>query len=871
MAEALGEALLYLRTDDQGLDRGIANAKGKSEGLGRTFDDTSGKATNLGRAIDGAGASAARFGSEQAKVTAVSGAQRAGMQQLSMQISDVATMYSLGARPMQIFASQIGQITQAVQLASGGTSRFAAIMGSPWTMAISTAAIVLVPLIDNLLDSEDAADKAGRANETLADKLDRTKNSYAEVVAAVREYNAEQKKATETTLQNAGAVAAAAAANLKEALSIRQKLAAQLAADTAAARNSAGQGTGGAAGSFIGGRADVTRALLAENEAEIARLTKDAQEAVGNVAAELAKLDSDSTKRIAFNAEQRRKAVLAEVGTLEQKRAKLAQINREERSALDAAAKERRASNATTSPSASRAASVGDMVALLKSLFGAGTQITSTTGGKHTKGSDHYAGRAIDFIPEGGMGRYSSAEVQKMLEDAGVTIRRNKNGTQQLFGPGRSASKPGDHDDHFHLAWSGSASPEEAQRRAAEAAARAAREAEREARRVERYNRDLAGLQEEARDLQLQLTGTAEERHRLEREGLEIAIAEQRRRIETSTEYTDAEKANLLLALEKKAALERELLENRRKEELARQEMEIAQAMRANERELLQADLRLADSRKDRRAIELRLLDLTYEQERAALEAVIASRDASDAQKRIAEARLALLGRLKAGDREALDREYESPLDRYRRDVADIGNGINDEMERIAVNGLDDLNDRLADVIVNAKSVAGAFKEVANQIIAELARIAIQQAIIGPLLDILGSAFGGGSGGKLSNVVSTPKGSFKNAGMFADGGLIPTGSFGIVGEAGPEPIFATAGGVGVLPNSALRSMSKEWGSGGGTHVTVPINIDATGADPAALGRVQASIDRLRAELPGTIVSTVQDAGDRRLISARKWQ
>src|SRR3546814_18695615 len=42
------------------------------------------------------------------------------------------------------------------------------------------------------------------------------------------------------------------------------------------------------------------------------------------------------------------------------------------------------------------------------------------------------------------------------------------------------------------------------------------------------------------------------------------------------------------------------------------------------------------------------------------------------------------------------------------------------------------------------------------------------------------------------------------SGFFADGWLIPTGSFGIAGEAGPEPIFATAGGVGVLPNSALR-------------------------------------------------------------------
>src|SRR3546814_8524432 len=61
----------------------------------------------------------------------------------------------------------------------------------------------------------------------------------------------------------------------------------------------------------------------------------------------------------------------------------------------------------------------------------------------------------------------------------------------------------------------------------------------------------------------------------------------------------------------------------------------------------------------------------------------------------------------------------------------------------------------------------------------------------------------GGGGGLFSSI-----GKFFS-GFFADGGLIPTGSFGIAGEAGPEPIFATAGGVGVLPNSALRCGRSE--------------------------------------------------------------
>lgn len=101
------------------------------------------------------------------------------------------------------------------------------------------------------------------------------------------------------------------------------------------------------------------------------------------------------------------------------------------------------------------------------------------------------------------------------------------------------------------------------------------------------------------------------------------------------------------------------------------------------------------------------------------------------------------------------------------------------------------------------------------------------------------------------------------AGLFATGGTIPTGKFGIVGEEGPEIAFAGPGGLGIMSNPASRKLLS--GSGGGTSVTIPINIDATGADAAAIGRLNAKLDQLRDELPGTIVTTVRDAKDRRLI------
>src|SRR3546814_13124266 len=88
----------------------------------------------------------------------------------------------------------------------------------------------------------------------------------------------------------------------------------------------------------------------------------------------------------------------------------------------------------------------------------------------------------------------------------------------------------------------------------------------------------------------------------------------------------------------------------------------------------------------------MRLLDLTYDQERAALAATIASNEATDAQKAIARARMRVLDQLQAGDQAALDREYASPIERYREDVLKVGKNINDEMASVAVDGLTLLN-----------------------------------------------------------------------------------------------------------------------------------------------------------------------------------
>ncbi|WP_288987649.1 phage tail tape measure C-terminal domain-containing protein [uncultured Sphingopyxis sp.] len=376
----------------------------------------------------------------------------------------------------------------------------------------------------------------------------------------------------------------------------------------------------------------------------------------------------------------------------------------------------------------------------------------------------------------------------------------------------------------------------------------------------ERYQQDLNAILLQTIAARRNLATSIAERYRLERQALDITSAQARQAVQDNDKFSAAQKAKLLVELSIKESLERQLLDRKEAEETAREALQTAQAATQNERDLAERSLRLADTRAERRAIELRLLDIAYRQERADLQAVIASEQANDEQKRRARDRLGKLDQLQASDRQGIEQQYESPLDRYRREVGDVGRNINDELEKVQVSGLQSLNQGLVDVITGAKSLGSVFKDVANQIIADLLRIAVQQMVIMPLLNALG---GGGGGGDLGSGLG---GLFK--GFFATGGTIPTGTFGIVGERGPEPVISTPRGALVRPNSTLSSSQFR---PAGTSISMPISIDATGADPAAIGRVQSQLDRLEQSLPGRIVSTVQDAGERRMITTRGWR
>ncbi len=140
---------------------------------------------------------------------------------------------------------------------------------------------------------------------------------------------------------------------------------------------------------------------------------------------------------------------------------------------------------------------------------------------------------------------------------------------------------------------------------------------------------------------------------------------------------------------------------------------------------------------------------------------------------------------------------------------------------------------------------AESFKEILHSLLADMARLALQKAVLEPM-------FGGGStqgAGLFGQLLTGFQGGFASGGDFAAGKPM------LVGEKGPELLIPKQAGT-IIPNGA--------GLGGGP-VTVVTNIDARGAYPESVEEIKRAIAKRDADLPGRILSTVRDGQQRRVL------
>lgn len=138
--------------------------------------------------------------------------------------------------------------------------------------------------------------------------------------------------------------------------------------------------------------------------------------------------------------------------------------------------------------------------------------------------------------------------------------------------------------------------------------------------------------------------------------------------------------------------------------------------------------------------------------------------------------------------------------------------------------------------------------------------------------DVLSSIFkvnnaaGGGGGGLLSSIFGGlfgggGKGGVSGVPMYAKGTNSARAGLAIVGEEGPE-VVKFGGGERVIPNHKLTAPSlpsmKSFGRGGSSvNLSPSYNIDARGADAAAVARIQAGLEKTNANLKANIIDTIR--------------
>lgn len=699
MTEQLGEAVLVLRTDDSGLDKGIAGAEGKARALGGAFDKTGASAVGMSRGLSTAGKTAVvaggQFQQAGARVGASAASQAMGMRQLSMNLSDATTMYSMGIKPMQIYASQIGQVIQSVQLMSGGTSKLAAFMSGPWGLAITMATLVLSPLIGKLFE----ADAAAKAAEEGADALGSAQSALGDVFDMV---SGKLKTQNELLLLNARLMALNLRAEARvKAASSRETFREAGTRPAPSALEAQTMGIAGL-GPTAGGR-NATRIRAVLNAVSHGSLSRDAA---------LKRTETLNFEGVNVTRQELQQAIIDSA---------VAEIDV----------------------------------------------------------------RVADLIDQS----LDSGSLAPGLRQPGRTKKPAKGKT----GP----------------------DAEDIQRR---------------------YDADEMALIQQILSARQQLAGSAEERADLEWKSVEWTRRQALNEIAANEDYTEAQKAELSAKVTLLADFEIEGIDQRKRTSLEREAQQLADEQYQAAQDSLRVQLDLADTEGERKALALQIFDAETAHLRSKLEAVTLSETANDIDKQSAQLALDALNATAGARREGVARGNETEVERYLRGLNRSPGQINEAIDGIKIDGLEELNDGLVDAIMGAKSLGEVFHNVAGQIVADLLRIGIQRAVIAPLADMLFGGGGGGGGGSGGGLVGSIIGGLIGAaggggggapanllggtpfaGFRAKGGLIPSGSFGIVGERGPEPVIGTSRGAMVLPNSSLGGFG---GAGGTVRVII---------------------------------------------------
>jgi hypothetical protein len=228
----------------------------------------------------------------------------------------------------------------------------------------------------------------------------------------------------------------------------------------------------------------------------------------------------------------------------------------------------------------------------------------------------------------------------------------------------------------------------------------------------------------------------------------------------------------------------------------------------------LQDELALATTASERRDLELKILDIDYQIQKAKLEEVLADTQASDQAKELARRQLVALNGEQGLKRRDILQQTQGPLGQYLNSLPTTAAKWTEALQSVAVDGFGQITnaaDALAGKIIK---VGGVFGDVTRTILADLLKIELQKLVIAPLTKALGGLFGGGS---VPTIALDPFGTGNNAGTpgFASGGSLMIG-----GNPGTDRNSLALNGVPIARVGRGETLTVSPNGGGGGSVVV---------------------------------------------------
>lgn len=740
--------------------------------------------------LNATGATAAVTGK---RVTQMSGQAKAGLQQLTFNLNDVATGFAAGTPPQIIFAQQLGQVTQAVQLMTSESTGLLRVLGNPWVQVAGAAAVALVPLVLKLVESNNELEKATKklgddarqtdiarqAHEAFAKTLDGQLEIQRKVNEELERGLKSQRQLTQQRLLDAEAQESSGKRELASALLNLDR--AQKSAARLRTGNQAGPGGGAAVASAIG--AADQRVKAAEERVRKAReLIAGGQEGARaarvSLAVDDAAAESDALTGIKRKYDDLRDAARARAQASDEYAASLKgqlviwdkaekkEIEAEQRrqAAARSSAKDNReyGRTLTSSEAATIARDAG---------FKVNSADRSTTRQQQLYDDWVAAGRPSDNpVAKPGTSAHEKGKALDIQIEPGVTVKAIREAFEK---EGVRLTKIFKERGHYHVEF------------ATEKKADPARVADKEANRRASFGTELAQAQDRYLRAQQSLAEGTEDQadvafQQLRAETVNRETAYQRQL--AAGKLTNAEFDQLSALNQGAYEAEKTAIARAKQQRLLDQQFELDRQALQDRLQTLRVQEQLATTLSERRSIAQRILELEREEARKAAQRKIDSNDpATRAQ---GKREIDSINARSPIEQAALDRQYASPLQRYRQELLDTTADMNSALEQVAVEGFGRLEDAEARQITKLLGLKGEFGDLVGSVLSDFARIGIKMLEL-QAIDWLGlggkkdfaSGVGGGDVLNLAGALGAQKGGglIKSIGKifgFADGGQV---------------------------------------------------------------------------------------------------